>query len=548
VTIRRLALVSESGLVPVADRLRYMRLFRLLLVATVVGYWWVQPAARALPAPTLAAVTAAYLALSALGGRAWRLRRDRAISLFSVTLLADGVYLAIVAYTPRDSLPPLRYLVLMHVIAVTLLASFRTGLKVTVWHTLLIWLDIQLRASGAYGPAPAPGQETARVVAFTAILWLVAYCTASFAALNERELRRRGYDLEALARLGLSLERASRASAVAVLLVEAIAADFGVPRVALVHVTPTGAVVLAGHGLAVAAHPDRAPEPGIASPDHDGLVTAALADRATLLVSHADPARDPWLASAFPAARNLALVPMQADEQTLGVLCVEYGLRRGSRIEQRVVSTIERFVSHGSLALQNALLLEQISQQATTDGLTGAANRRTLELRLAREAARAGPDGAALSLLMLDVDHFKKVNDEHGHLVGDNVLRHLVTVTGALCRPQDLLARYGGEEFALLLPRTDATAAWTIAERVRTQLIASDPPVPITISVGLATLPADGTTVPALVHAADSALYRAKRAGRNRTVRSGRPDGGESGDAAPGAPDGTTDLLPEAAR
>jgi diguanylate cyclase (GGDEF)-like protein len=532
--IRRLSLVSETGLVPIADRLRYMRLFRVVLVAATIGYWWAVPAARALPAPALAAVTTGYLALAELAGQGWRLRRSVAVSLFGLTLLVDGVYLAVVAYSPADPLTPLRYLVLADVIAVTLLASFRTGLKLAVWHTLLVWLDVQLRGSGVLGTVTDITRLTPRLVAFTAILWLVAYCTATYAAVNERVLRRHNYDLAALTRLAWRLEQVTRADQVATVLLTAAADDFLLRRVALVQLTPGGRpAVWAGPGMPSAESPPAAePEEARVRPDQDALVLAALRDRTTLLVSRPDPARDPWLATAFPDSRNLALLPMYADEQAIAVLCFEYGQRRGSRVEQRVIGALERFAGYGALALANAVLLEQLSRHATLDGLTGAANRRTLETRLAADTAQAAEAGTELSLLLFDVDHFKQVNDRHGHAVGDDVLRHLVTTTAQLCRPQDLLARYGGEEFVLLLPATGPAAAWEVAERLRTGLIASEPPVPVTVSIGIGTAPAGGTTGASLLEAADGALYQAKRAGRNRTVASRPPAAGHLGAGA----------------
>jgi two-component system, cell cycle response regulator len=541
--VTRLRIVNETGLVPIADRLRYMWLFRLVLVAATVGYWWALPAYRVLPATALAAVTVGYLALAALGSRVWGLRRALAVSLFGLTLLVDCVYLAVVAYSPTDPLTALRYLVLADVIAVSLLVSFRTGLKLAVWNTLLLWLDFQLRDNGVLGSTVDTSLLVPQLVSFTAILWLVAYCTATYAAVNERALRRHNYDLAALTRLAWRLEEVGQADEVASVLVDAIADDFAMPRVALIQLDPDGlATALAGHGLPASAGTavDVAGSDGAAvqasGAGSDALVVAALRDRSTLLVTRPDPDRDPWLAGTFPGARNLALLPMFADERPIAVLVVEYGQRRGSGVEQRVVSTIERFASYGAFALANARLLEQVSRQATVDGLTGAANRRMLETRLAQEIARTVQEGGELSLLMLDVDHFKQVNDQYGHGTGDNVLRHLGAVATRLCRPQDLVARYGGEEFALLLPRTGAAAAWTIAERVRTQLAAAPgSPVPVTVSIGIGTLPAAGNTAEELFHAADTALYQAKRTGRNRTVGYvGNPAGNDAVDAPAG--------------
>jgi len=504
--IRHFTLSAETGLVPVADRLRYMGLARVVFTAVALAYWWALPAERALPAATLAALTGGYFLVAAAGWTSWRLGRSVAITAFGLSLLVDGLYLALVAYSPTELLTPLRYLVVAHVITVTLVASFRTGLKVTIWHTILVWLAFRLHEGGAAGDRPA-----FHLLVFLLVVWTAGFCTATFAAINERDLRRRGYDMEALARLALTLENAGTPHQVAQAAATAIAEDFAVARVAFLHASDDDVAVLGSCGLSAVDVP-------VAGPAGDELIERALGGRATLLVNRSDRDRDPWLSASFPQASNLALVPMFADDHPIGLVCLEYGARRGSRIESRVVGVLEQFASHASLALANALLLARMSRLASTDGLTGAANRRTFDERLARELRRARPDGEQVSLLMLDVDHFKRVNDEHGHSVGDDVLRHLVQLIEGLCRPQDLLARYGGEEFALILPDASAEDAKEIAERARTELIASQPPVPVTISIGIATSPVHASSPGALIEAADGALYRAKTDGRNRSV------------------------------
>ncbi len=171
--------------------------------------------------------------------------------------------------------------------------------------------------------------------------------------------------------------------------------------------------------------------------------------------------------------------------------------------------------------------LEQLSQ---LDGLTGVANRRFFDEVLKKEWRRARRDASSLSLLMIDIDHFKAYNDHYGHIQGDSCLKSVVTaVKTALRRPADFLARYGGEEFAVILPDTTAEGARAIAEAVRDNLrrmgiehaapeaSSDDGPGAVTVSMGLSTMvPCAECGPDNLLHASDTALYKAKEGGRNR--------------------------------
>ncbi|UWU78334.1 diguanylate cyclase [Bradyrhizobium huanghuaihaiense] len=177
-------------------------------------------------------------------------------------------------------------------------------------------------------------------------------------------------------------------------------------------------------------------------------------------------------------------------------------------------------------------LQDKLAALATTDGLTGLANRRTFDERLTDEWARARRDGTQLSLLLIDVDHFKKFNDHYGHLAGDGCLRALSRILSAHARrPADLAARYGGEEFAVLLPDTGPDGCAEVGEAIRqalrdlAMLHAQNPPSRlVTVSVGAAaSLPSETTAdASTLVAAADRALYAAKDNGRDRLVMSGQ--------------------------
>ncbi|WP_219272347.1 diguanylate cyclase [Pseudomonas sp. Xaverov 83] len=181
-----------------------------------------------------------------------------------------------------------------------------------------------------------------------------------------------------------------------------------------------------------------------------------------------------------------------------GMLCME--LRRRHRAEQ------------------------VLSELAATDALTGLANRRTLDQRLRLEWDRAQRSAEPLTVLMIDVDHFKAFNDRHGHQGGDEALRAVAQVIeGNIRRPADLAARYGGEEFAVVLPHTDSQGALVIAEHIRSSVehlprVGGDT-VPITVSIGLSTWTKNSrTTLEELLLNADQALYEAKHTGRNRVV------------------------------
>jgi diguanylate cyclase (GGDEF)-like protein len=157
--------------------------------------------------------------------------------------------------------------------------------------------------------------------------------------------------------------------------------------------------------------------------------------------------------------------------------------------------------------------------QAITDPLTGAYNRRHMQEHLAQHVAPTGRATTGDALLAIDIDHFKRINDEHGHAVGDGVLCRLVTAIHTRKRSGDLLFRTGGEEFVLLLPRTSLPAAQGVAEELRQRLAQAElmPGEAITVSIGVSAL-VPGQSVDAWLQAADAALYDAKRQGRNRVV------------------------------
>jgi diguanylate cyclase (GGDEF)-like protein len=234
-----------------------------------------------------------------------------------------------------------------------------------------------------------------------------------------------------------------------------------------------------------------------------------------MLVSDVDEAVDPWLAAVMPDARNLAVVPLVADG-VVAVLVAETGDRAGARIERRVIATTERYASHAALAIRNANLLAKVQQMAVTDGLTELANRRAFDRSLDRELNRAARTDGRLSVVLLDIDHFKLLNDNHGHVVGDAVLRQIARALELCGREYDTIARYGGEEFAAVLPGCSSGLALQVAERLRQAVEEAPTDVKVTASAGVATYPYDGIDVAGLLSAADRALYASKRGGRNQ--------------------------------
>lgn len=169
------------------------------------------------------------------------------------------------------------------------------------------------------------------------------------------------------------------------------------------------------------------------------------------------------------------------------------------------------------------LYLSAMADRARLDGLTALVNRRTFQEYLERLVSRCRSLREPMSVVLFDVDHFKRVNDTWGHLAGDSVLKELASLLKRAVRPTDLLARYGGEEFGLLVPYTTVVEALSVAERMRTTVVGhrfvfDGQLIPVTISLGVADLVTQIESADALLQAADKALYAAKQQGRNRTV------------------------------
>ena len=215
--------------------------------------------------------------------------------------------------------------------------------------------------------------------------------------------------------------------------------------------------------------------------------------------------------------RPVAAVPLIYQERFMGVLMVRSD--DPTRIWQETeVLLLGTAADQVTVAVNHARLFAQIQQQALTDGLTGCFNRRFFEMQLERDMHLATRMRQPVSLILLDVDHFKKVNDTFGHDAGDVALRQLAESLRQELRGVDTAARYGGEEFAVILPQAGVEGAMAVAERLRARIERTEVPGVgfITASFGVATYPLHATSRDMLVSTADRALYNAKNTGRNR--------------------------------
>ena len=217
-----------------------------------------------------------------------------------------------------------------------------------------------------------------------------------------------------------------------------------------------------------------------------------------------------WVVLAFHSTRAFSRVFSQEE--------IMEQLRQAKEEAERALVQLE--ANHGEL-----------ERLASTDFLTGAANRRAVMERAGAELARAGRSGHGAALLLLDLDHFKSINDCYGHQGGDAALKAVVDRVQSILRPSDLLGRVGGEEFMVLLPEVGEETALGVAARILEQVEAMEVPsaagsIRVTLSIGLAAFPGDGTSLEHLFRIADQRLYEAKGQGRNRVVSVGSPVGG----------------------
>ncbi len=324
-------------------------------------------------------------------------------------------------------------------------------------------------------------------------------------------LRLANVELEGLLGLTEGVMLSERPAELAAALLAATVSSFGFARGAVVSGSRR-LFVLSGHGL-LDAEAGVGSSPAVLRAQEYGRLQA---------VPWLAADSEPWLRRLLPDRAEVVVVPLVTSRRGhgvgLGALVLEMPLTlRGARRAQ-VLGLVERGAASAGLVWARQELLAQLERLAATDHLTMIANRRSFTVSLERELARAVRSGQALSLVLLDLDRFKQVNDLHGHSAGDESLRNVAAALVVACRELDTPARYGGEEFAVILPDCGTGQSVFIADRLRDAVASAPGVMRLTASAGVATFPDHATDLEALIDAADEALLRAKRSGRDRTM------------------------------
>jgi len=518
----------QDDVEPLTERLGILQVLRTAIAVLVVAFGLLSPASFAVDRPMLSATSAVFIVATGLVELARRRLRARGWPAATFNLLADGVYLTLVVMWTGETTSPLLPAAYVTLVAVTMLLSYRTGLKIALWFALVFCAADAAVASGwiaTLDDAPTP---VSRVGATVGTFLLFSITTAAFSSFNERALRRSRRDLRALADLGLALELEIHEEGICAVVASRTVRDFGFARAVVlsVHDDVATGIIDDGRAQTIVEVPSRLVRDGVAA---EALETSRMVRREV-----DGDRRDAFAEAALPGAQRVVVAPLRADGQNIGLLAAEW--THGTRLPRWTADALAQVSVHGAFALRTGRLLHDLDRLAQRDPLTGLGNRRSFNDVLEREMARARRDGTELSLALFDVDHFKAVNDEHGHQVGDQVLRAVARSLAGGMRTADLASRYGGEEFVVLLPGAGSASAHTTADRLRLEVADSGSPVPVTISAGVASFPQHAVTGAQLVALADKALYEAKHGGRNQVVST-------RSDRAPAA---TPDLAPAA--
>ena len=518
---------ESQELTSLDERLGMLFLVRVAITVLIVLLGLFVPAQVGFDVVQAGPVSAAYLLLAVAAEVYRRSDLPGRMLVHRAVLPLDSLYLVIVTTPSGGPRSPLVILFAVQLIAVTLLASERAGLRVALWDTFLFVFIPTLSLSGRLGllmgvdqVAAPPGPATAvAIMGF----WAVAICTALFSSVSERELRRSKAELSALADMAARLEGVHGSDEILSILLGTLVDAFDFRRGALWcgDGDTTYGLVQARPGSAVQA----VPVPAVAHVD--GVALAAWEARQPVLRRALSIERDQGAMAMLPGAANVVVLPLQIDGTDAGVVFLEHGGNRmAARLPRRVLVMLNQFTTHAGLVLRNARLLADRERLAAVDGLTGLANRREFDTVLLREVNRAERSQEPLSLVVFDVDHFKAINDSRGHLGGDEVLRGIGEVLAGAVREMDVVARYGGEEFAVVLPRCDRDDAIRVVDRITAAMLRRADLDGVTMSAGVATMPANAATARDLVEASDGALYESKRGGRNRYTVSARTSEG----------------------
>lgn len=259
-------------------------------------------------------------------------------------------------------------------------------------------------------------------------------------------------------------------------------------------------------------------------PSNTGLVSMVVKNRHYLPYGGTLRDHDPTLfadGETLAGLKSMLVLPLIVQDQPIGTFIVGHSAAHRYNVERREM--LEVVSNQVAITLQNAYLYARMEEMATTDGLTGLVNHRTFQSKLDEAIARQRRTNKPFALLLTDIDHFKSVNDTHGHPAGDEVLRQVATCFRANLRETDVPARYGGEEFVIILEETDLAGAVVIADRLRNEIkklkfTSEKGPFQCTISMGIGYWPEDASTKQELIDHADRALYFSKHNGRDRVT------------------------------
>ena len=352
--LRRGGLSADPAeLLSITERARYLFGLRLGLAIVVISVALVSDVA----AVAVSTTTAAYVALSLLSAAVVRRGGRAAVPVLQGTLLLDGLYLAIAIAQTRGTAESIRFLPYVHVVGVTLLCSYRTGLKLALWHTLLFLLVVEGARAGVLEGWMAAGNETTVVHGASltiAGLWVFAIGTAWFSAASERQLRRQKHDLARLSEMVARVDSDPEAADIPRVLLEELLSTFGFTR-GVVLASPRDDLEL------LAWTEDERPTDLAAGVDE--AVSRAWKSHTSQLLRAVDPDTDPRLASLMPDARNVLVVPLLRERrQGLGAVVVERGSGHPT-MRRWVVGMVEQFAEHAALALHNAWLTEERESQ-----------------------------------------------------------------------------------------------------------------------------------------------------------------------------------------
>jgi diguanylate cyclase (GGDEF)-like protein len=255
-----------------------------------------------------------------------------------------------------------------------------------------------------------------------------------------------------------------------------------------------------------------------------GVAGWVLEHGETLIVADAESDTRVELAAAAQRVRSVIAMPLCGRKGTQGV--IEILNPRAEQLSDYMIALLHILADHAAIAIENAHDMAHIQRLTRTDDCTGLFNARYLYEVLERELGRSTPAGPQVSLAFLDLDHFKQVNDLHGHLVGSELLAQTGQRLKELSRPQDLCFRYGGDEFVVLMPETGANAAYTqavelLSRLMKTQFTVRGKKLRLSASVGVATSQEDGATVHQVIGSADTRMYAVKTRGRGAVLGGG---------------------------